>query len=65
MLNDRTVGAIGLALTLTLWPGLAAAQAASGDELMALDKGSLRPEIARRYDAALTLTPRSIGDFRR
>lgn len=56
MLNDRTVGAIGLALTLTLWPGVVAAQAASGDELMALDKGSLRSEIGRRYDAALTLT---------
>ncbi len=56
MLNDRTVGAIGLALTLALWPGVAAAQAASGDELMALDKGSLRSEIGRRYDAALTLT---------
>ncbi len=56
MQSDRTVGAIGLALTLTLWPGVVAAQAASGDELMALDKGSLRSEVGRRYDAALTLT---------
>ena len=56
MLNDRTVGAMGLALILTLWPGMAAAQAASSDGLMALDKGSLRSEIGKRYDAALTLT---------
>ncbi len=56
MQSDRTVGAIGLALTLTLWPGVVAAQAASGEELMALDKGSLRSEIGRRFDAALTLT---------
>jgi OmpA-OmpF porin, OOP family len=57
MLNDRTVGAMGLALALTLWPGLAAAQeAAGGDQLMAMDKGALRSEIARRYDAGLALT---------
>ena len=56
MLNDRTAGAMGLALALTLWPGVAAAQAAPGDELMAMDKGALRSEIAKRYDAGLVLT---------
>lgn len=48
--------ALGTALAAALWPSLAAAQAGSGEELMAMDRGSLRGEIKSRYDAALGLT---------
>ncbi len=56
MLRDRKVGAKGLALTLALWPGLAAAQSPVAQELMAMGKDELRGEIGKRYDAALSLT---------
>lgn len=48
--------AFGSALAVLMTPAMAAAQAASGDELMAMDRGSLRAEIQSRYDSALGLT---------
>ena len=51
---NHKVGAISLALTAALWPGLAAAQ--SADELMAMGNDSLKSEIGKRYDAGLALT---------
>jgi len=61
MFGDRRVGVIGLALTAVAWPALAAAQdgpppAAAPMDLMSLDKGTLRGEIGKRYDAALAAT---------
>ena len=53
---DYRVGTIGLALTAAFWSVQAAAQTADSSDLMSLDKGSLRDEIGKRYDAALTLT---------
>lgn len=47
--------ALFAALAAASWPSLAAAQAAP-DELMGLDKDSLRSEIGKRYDEALALT---------
>jgi OmpA-OmpF porin, OOP family len=51
---NHKVGAMGLALTAVLWPGLAAAQ--SADELMAMGNDALKGEIGKRYDAGLALT---------
>ncbi len=51
---NHKVGAMSLALTAALWPGLAAAQ--SADELMAMGNDALKSEIGKRYDAGLALT---------
>jgi len=61
MFGDRKVGVIGMTLTAMAWPALAAAQdgpppASAPMDLMSLDKGPLKGEITRRYDAALTAT---------
>jgi outer membrane protein OmpA-like peptidoglycan-associated protein len=47
--------ALIVVLAAASWPAMAAAQAAP-DELMGLDKGSLKSEIGKRYDEALALT---------
>lgn len=46
--------ALGMVLATMTWVAPAAAQ--STDELLAMDNGSLRDEIAKRYDAALAQT---------
>ncbi len=51
---DIRFSAVTMALTVSLWPALAAAQ--SSDELMGLGVDALRGEIGNRYDAALALT---------
>ena len=56
MLRDRKVSGVGMALTLILWPGIAAAQSSGLEQLMAMGKDELRGEIGKRYDAGLTLT---------
>lgn len=54
--NRLRLAAVSL-LTATLWPALAAAQqVATGEELLALDRGALRSEIDARYNASLALT---------
>lgn len=48
--------ALGVALAAVLWPAMASAQTANTNDLLALDKVSLRGEIGTRYDAALAFT---------
>ena len=44
-------------LTAVFWPAVASAQqAATAEELLALDRGDLRNEIEARYDASLALS---------
>lgn len=50
--------ALAGAIALGCWPSIAAAQAATASDLLAMDNGSLRDEVASRYDAALA----KVGD---
>lgn len=56
MFGNQIRRALGVAFAAACWPGLAMAQTGSADELLALDRASLREEIGRRYEAALALT---------
>ena len=56
MLGVQIRLALVTALSSAIFPTIAAAQTSSGEDLMALDRGPLREEIGRRYDAALGLT---------
>lgn len=56
MLGNRIHPALLTALTIAAWPSIAAAQSSGTDDLMALDKDSLRGEISKRYEEALGLT---------
>ena len=57
MQGNRLRLAVASLLTATLWPALATAQQiATGEELLALDRGALRSEVDARYNASLALT---------
>jgi outer membrane protein OmpA-like peptidoglycan-associated protein len=57
MQGNRLRLAVATLLSAALWPALAAAQpVATGEELLALDRGALKSEIGARYDASLALT---------